>query len=183
MPVAFDIFLQAFRDGDAADTDVELILSVVDPCIRRRDQWCVRIETNDGGADVYGLDTSVRSLMISHASGREVWDLIYDMAQSAGMTVMPTGCPACVTDEDVLRDLPLELAASAIVVSSADELLLLVNRASYPLEVSVRVSPVQQDSADDQCSNGVATEQQAVLHSAEGNGELLGGIGRRLDIE
>ena len=124
--MAFDIFLQAFRDGGAAEADVEVILSVVGSCIRRRDEWCTRIETSDGGADIYGLDTSVQSLMINHASGTAVWDLIYDLAQSAGLAVMPVGCPTCVTDNHALSDLPPELASSAIIVSSADELLLVV---------------------------------------------------------
>ena len=124
--MAFDIFLQAFRDGGAAEADVEVILSVVEPCIRRRDEWCVHIETSDGGADVYGLKANVQSLLINHASGRAVWDLIYELAQSAGLAVMPAGCPTCVTDEDAFNELPPELASSAVVVSSADELRLVV---------------------------------------------------------
>ena len=124
--VAFDLFLQAFREGDAAEADVEEILSVVGPCIRRRDEWCVHIETSDGGADVYGLDTTVQSLMINHASGRDVWNLVYELAQSAGLAVMPVGCPTCVTDKDALEQLPPELASSAVVVSSGEELLLVI---------------------------------------------------------
>ena len=148
VPMAFDIFLQAFRDGGAAEADVEVILSVVDPCIRRRDESCVHVETSDGGADVYGLETSVQSLLINHASGRAIWDLIYDLAQSAGLAVMPVGCPTCVTDEDVLIGLPPELAMSAIVISSADELRLVVSGVNRE-QRSVGVASVEQDSPDE----------------------------------
>ena len=144
--MAFDIFLQAFRDGGAVEADVEVILSVVDPCIRRRDESCVHVETSDGGADVYGLETSVQSLLINHASGRAIWDLIYELAQSAGMAVMPVGCATCVTDEDVLVGLPHELAMSAIIVSSADELRLAISGVK---QRSVGVASVEQDRPDE----------------------------------
>jgi len=39
---------------------------------------------------------------------------------------MPVGCPTCVTDKDALEQLPLELASSAVVVSSGEELLLVI---------------------------------------------------------
>lgn len=147
MPVAFDIFLQAFRDGGTVEADVEVILSVVDPCIRRRDEACVHVETSDGGADVYGLETSVQSLLINHASGRAIWDLIYELAQAAGLAVMPVGCPTCVTDEEALDGLPPELATSAIVVASADELLLVVSGVNRE-QRSVGVASVEQDGPD-----------------------------------
>lgn len=146
--VAFDIFLQAFLDGGAAEADVEVILSVVDPYIRRRDESCVHLETSDGGADVYGLETSVQSLLINHASGRAIWDLIYELAQSAGLAVMPVGCPTCVTDKNAFNELPPELAASAIVVSSADDLRLVVSGVNRE-QRSVGVASVEQDGSDE----------------------------------
>ena len=96
---------------------------------------------------MYGLETSVQSLLINHASGRAIWDLIFELAQAAGLAVMPVGCPTCVTDEDVLNGLPPELATSAIVVSSADELLHVVSGVNRE-QRSVGVASVEQDGPD-----------------------------------
>ena len=53
-----------------------------------------RIVTDDGEAEVYGSDPS-RGFMFTHASGRRVWDVIYNLARAAGFVVIPVGTPRC----------------------------------------------------------------------------------------
>jgi hypothetical protein len=128
--VSFDIVLQAFTDGDAAGGDIAALRAVLEPLVRHRDGYGVQIETADGEADVYGLDDDEErveavAVMVNHASGRALWDVLYDAARAAGLVVMPVGCPVCVTDERQIPHLPPELvdAAGVVVVRSGADIL------------------------------------------------------------
>jgi hypothetical protein len=63
------------------------------------------------------------SLMINHASGELIWQVMVDVARAAGFVIMPVGCPVCVAREEMIEDLPGELQDGAVVVRSGVELL------------------------------------------------------------
>ena len=65
--------------------------------------------------------------MINHASGRVIWDVLVHVADVTGMTILPIGCPTCVTRPELLEHLPEELKADARVVTSGEQLVTAFN--------------------------------------------------------
>jgi hypothetical protein len=130
--MSFDIFLQGFDAGNAAPVDktaTRAVLAVLDPLvIHRASQW-VRIATSDGEADVYGIDDPSSGLMFSHASGRHVWDVMFDVALAAGFVVIPGGCGTGVTDEATIAELPKGVPEPIVIIRSGADLLDLVESA------------------------------------------------------
>ena len=118
--MSFDIFLQRFVDGEAVDADVDSMLAILGPLITDRTASWARIVTADGGADVYGIDNPASGLMINHASGRAVWDVLFELARTAGMAIMPVGCPTSVTDPGLIDALPAASLPAGVVTSGAD---------------------------------------------------------------
>lgn len=121
--MSFDIFLQGFRAGDAADGDGAAALSVLEPLILERDGSWARIGTADGEADVYGLDSPETGLMFNHVTGRAAWDVIHAVASDAGFVVMPVGCPTLVVDDARRAELPDGLADEVVLVRSGADIL------------------------------------------------------------
>jgi hypothetical protein len=126
--ISFDVFLQAFHDGDAATVNGP---SVIDALARFSTEpvtsdssW---IRTTDGEAQIFGLDDADSGFMINHASGRVIWDVLVHVADLIGMTIMPIGCPTCVTRPELLEHLPEELKADARVVTSGEQLIAAFN--------------------------------------------------------
>ncbi|MEV0156092.1 hypothetical protein AB0H57_20505 [Micromonospora sp. NPDC050686] len=117
--MSFDVFLQRFgaRLGDAGVARRVLAPLLVTPS----DDGFGVVRTRDGEADVYGLGTD--TLMFTHASGRQIWQVVVDVAQATGYAIMPVGCPTCVTRLEHLADLPDELRSLALVVLNGDDLL------------------------------------------------------------
>ena len=120
--MSYDVFLQAFRRGEAATTDGAAAFAILEPAISGRDGGWACVRTADGGADVYGIDDPSTGLMVNHAEGHRIWDVVHDLALAAGYAVMPVGCPTCVTSDDVRKHLPTGIAESAIVVGSGAEI-------------------------------------------------------------
>jgi len=81
---------------------------------------------DDGSAAIYAGDPLANGFMVNHRSGRQPWDILVAAAHQGEMAIMPVGCPAAVTSEDLLVDLPEELRAQARVIRSADDLVRLV---------------------------------------------------------
>jgi hypothetical protein len=79
------------------------------------------ITTEDGEADVYGLGTD--HLMINHASGTHIWQIMIDVARAADLAILPVGGPTCVVDTAMFASLPEELREDAVLVGSGKELL------------------------------------------------------------
>jgi hypothetical protein len=120
--VSFDIVLQCFENGGAADADGPTIRAVLEPLVTETAEGFARVETEDGGTDVYGLDHPEQGLMLNHAEGRRIWDVIVDVARAGGLVIMPVGCPSCVVDPDLAGHLPPEAPAARIVGSGAEVL-------------------------------------------------------------
>lgn len=92
------------------------------PLIDERGGWA-RLRTSDGEADVYGIDDPAAGLMVNRASGREIWNLVFELARIARFAVMPAGCGTFVVSEDTLSDLPKGLPEPIQILTSGDELL------------------------------------------------------------
>jgi hypothetical protein len=118
--VSFDIFLQRFHEGDAVEGDGQAILSLLEPLIKERSSGFGRAVTEDGGADIYGLDHPEVGVMINHAEGVRIWDLIVELARVGGMVVMPVGCPVCGVDPEAGRHLPPKAPPFEVIESGAD---------------------------------------------------------------
>jgi hypothetical protein len=119
--VSFDIFLQGFIDGEPTSSGSSEALEVIQAHLPHPPQnGFARIRTADGEADVYGLDSD--GLMITHASGDEIWELIVKIARAARWIIMPVGCPACAVDPPMIGDLPDGLRESAVLVTSGADL-------------------------------------------------------------
>jgi hypothetical protein len=51
------------------------------------------VSTPDGDAEVYRLGGD--GLMITHASGEFIWQVMVDVAVAGGYVIMPVGCAPC----------------------------------------------------------------------------------------
>jgi hypothetical protein len=121
--VSFDIFLRRFEGGEAARADEAAVLGVLAPLIEERGDGWARLCTTDGDADVYRMDDPASGLMVNHASGREIWNVLFELGRAAGFAVMPVGCGTFVISEVALSDLPDGVPEPIAVLTSGDELL------------------------------------------------------------
>lgn len=120
--MSFDVYLQGFRDGDAADSGGGLMRQVLGPYVVREEpeSHFVVVEFGDGSVDVY-LDGD--SMMANHVAGDRPWDLLVEGARAADWVIMPVGCPTCITDEAQRAHLPEGLKDDVVLVLSGAELL------------------------------------------------------------
>jgi hypothetical protein len=123
--VSFDVFLMRFDRGDAVELDAPRILELLEPAIVEREGSFARLRTTDGEADVYGLD-STGSLMVNHASGAAIWDLLVDVARAGQLAIIPGGCATCIVEEEQRADLPEGVPEPVEVIASGSELRLLI---------------------------------------------------------
>jgi hypothetical protein len=122
--VSFDIF-QRFVAGEPAQADPGAVLGLLEPLVSRgqpQDGY-IEVATSDGTADVYGTNDPGSSLMVNHASGREIWNLLFELATVAGFVVMPVGCGTCITETTDVADLPDGLPEPVTVIHSGADLL------------------------------------------------------------
>lgn len=123
LAVSFDTFLQGFVGGDSAPGDRAAAIAIVTPLLAGPvSAGSGRIVTADGEADIYGLGDSEQGLMINHASGLQIWQLIVDVARAARYAVLPVGCPVCVVDEVMIGHLPDELRRDAVLIHDGGDL-------------------------------------------------------------
>lgn len=121
--MSFDVFLQGFRSGESTPGDSEAVHEVIDPLVVAQGEGWVRIGTTDGEADVYGMDDPASGLMVNHISGAAAWEVVFQVALSARLAVIPVGCSTCVPAAEMAADLPPELAEGATVVTSGADIL------------------------------------------------------------
>ena len=121
--MSVDVFLQGFSNGDAADGDGEAAMAVLAPLIANRIHGSAVIETLDGSAEVYGIDSPSSGVSFSHVNGRDAWDVIVDVARAAGFMIMPVGCGTFLLDDSARTDLPVGIPHPVVTIDSADELL------------------------------------------------------------
>jgi len=131
--VSFDIYLQAFENGAAAERDGApirgLLLDHADGLAA--DHEFARVTYSAGKADVYGVPgdgDACSALMFNHVEGA-AFDLIIQVAQLSDLVVMPIGCPVCVVSERQVEHLPAELRDEGIeVVRSGRDLAAVIAR-------------------------------------------------------
>lgn len=126
-PVSFEIFLQAFEEGDAAERGGAAIrrFLLAHADAHEPEHQFVHVTYSDGGADVYGVPpdgAQCDGLMFSRIKG-EALDLVVEVAQLADLVIMPVGCAVCVVSESQIEHLPPALRDGAVdVVRSGREL-------------------------------------------------------------
>ena len=62
-------------------------------------------------------------LMVNHAAGEQIWNLVVAIAVAAAWVIMPIGCPVCVIDADQSDELPDELRRNVTVIHTGAQLL------------------------------------------------------------
>jgi hypothetical protein len=127
--VSFDVFLQRFKAGDAAVGDGAAVEDVLRPLVEHRDGDWALIVTPDGYSDVYGMANPSSGVMFNHAAGREVWDVMFAVAEAAGFVVMLPGCGTGIVSEAVRDELPDGVPEPVVCVWSGADLLRLVESA------------------------------------------------------
>lgn len=120
--MSFDIFMGAFRGGDAVDGNGAAVVTVLTPLFTERDGDWARVTTTDGGSDVFGIDEPASGLTFNHTTGQAIWAVLFDVARRGGFTVMPVGGPACLPPGVAAEDLPAGLAGDVRTITSGDDL-------------------------------------------------------------
>ena len=136
--MGFEIFVQGFKDGDAATRDGEAALAVLDPLISLREETWARISTGDGEVDVFGIDTAAKGLMFSRPQGQQAMDLIYEVARRARFVILPVGCGTLLTVETVRSELPPGVPEPIVHVSSGDDIVAAIRAADQRQEEARR---------------------------------------------
>lgn len=126
--VSFDVFVQRFRNGDAATADGEAVQAVFSPHVAETDgQGFARLTFGDGEADVYGFDDLDSGFMANHITGREAWNILVQAAAASQLVMMPVGCPVSMTDASSFDHLPEVLRSGEVaIVATGSQLLDLI---------------------------------------------------------
>lgn len=127
--MSFDIFFRRFIGPGRLAGDPDAAEAYLAPMVKQRDRFCARIGTVDGAADVYGFERLATGVMINHASGRAIWDVMFELARIGGYAVMPVGCGTCITETVDPSDLPAEVPRPITVIRSGQDLLDVVEQA------------------------------------------------------
>lgn len=125
--MSFDVFVQLFEAGESATLDPAVALAAL------QDSGCTvsgataeefsRIETTDGGADVYGISVGSQALMVNHIEGAQAWEAVWKGAHALEAIVLPVGAPPIVTRDIDLDGLPPELRHQCVVVTDSAKLM------------------------------------------------------------
>jgi hypothetical protein len=79
--MSFDIFLQCFKDGEAAPGNPEAARQALEPYLAGApDEGYALVRTADGEADVYGVGSD--HLMFNHPGGEVIWQVMVDVAKA-----------------------------------------------------------------------------------------------------
>jgi hypothetical protein len=126
--VSLGVYLQGFRNGDSASVEGSKVWQALEPhVVDSGDTWA-KVCVGDGDAEVYGVDDFSTGLMFTHLNGREVWDMVFEVARAGGCVVVPAEGPVGVLDEVDAQHVPAALsdAVGVVVVSSGSDLLRLI---------------------------------------------------------
>ena len=124
--MSYDIFLQAFGDGDVVDGDGDAVLRVVAPLIAERDGGWARLVTADGDGEVSGLERPAHGLTFRRCVGRDIWEVVFEVARAGGFVVVPVGRPTCVPRGISAEGLPEALGEHVVSVGSGADILRVV---------------------------------------------------------
>lgn len=125
--MSFDIFLQRFMHGQPAAADPVAVLETMKPYAAHDHTMLM---TADGDAAIYGLDDpGAGHLMINHAGGLVIWDVIYELARAGDLVIMPVGCGTLVPCAELISHLPPDLPEPILRVFSGKDVLAAIARA------------------------------------------------------
>ncbi|MEV6279585.1 hypothetical protein [Nocardia sp. NPDC051832] len=130
--MSFDMFVQAFRDGNAEPMPAAAFLEVFGPHVETTepDKRYWQIHAPDGGrADIYAsiIEQGIDSVLLNHFSSGDVLDLVVEFARKAGAVIMPVGCPILLVDGSQGRHLPEHLQDAVHLVATGDDVLVSFN--------------------------------------------------------
>jgi hypothetical protein len=121
--MSFDVFVQRFEAGESATLDPTVALAALQDgecsVSGATEDGFSRVETTDGGADVYGISMGSQALMVNHIEGAQAWEAVWEIAHALGATVLPVGAPPIVTRDIDLEHLPPELRHECVVVTNS----------------------------------------------------------------
>ncbi|MCP3859792.1 MAG: hypothetical protein GY704_09085 [Phycisphaeraceae bacterium] len=121
--MSFDVFVQRFVAGWSDTLDPAAVLAALEggecSVSGGTTEGFSRIETTDGGADVYGISVGSQALMVNHIDGAQAWEAVWEVAHAIGAVVLSVGAPPIVTRDIHLEDLPPELRHECVVVADS----------------------------------------------------------------
>src|ERR687894_1987712 len=117
--MSWDVYFQGFRDGDASVGGGDVMRRILEPFVihSEPDQAFLEVQYGDGTADVH---LSTNHMTANHIEGHDPWQLLVEGATAAGWVILPVGCPTCITDEAQRAHLPDFLGDEAVLVTSGD---------------------------------------------------------------
>lgn len=121
--MSFDVFVQRFESGESATLDPAVALAALQDSGSSVSGGTAdgfsRIETTDGGADMYGISVGSQALMVSHIEGAQAWEAVWHLAHALEGIVLPVGATPIVTRNIDLDGLPPELRHECVVVTDS----------------------------------------------------------------
>jgi hypothetical protein len=117
-----DAYFQGFEDGGEAHGGGRRMREVLAPHVvgEEPEHGYLRVGVGDAGADVY-LDDD--HMLVNHAHGDRVWDLLLTGARSADWVALAPERPVCLVDEGQRAHLPPDYdTTTVVVVTSGAEL-------------------------------------------------------------
>jgi len=125
--VSFDVFVQRFENGESVPLDHAAVRNALAEAssapLPAPDGGHLKLKTDDGGADLYGLRPGSMALMFNHISGFSAWNVIWNIAHTTSAVLLPVGAPTIATSAETLDQLPTELKQAAIVATDPAPLL------------------------------------------------------------
>ncbi len=124
--MSYDIYVQGFTRGEAGSLDPAPLRELLWGHLVFEGREAMRLEFEDGGAEIYGADDPATGFMVTHASGIQVWDFLAEVAVRCGATVLLPDGPALVGSPAARDELPEELTRDAVVVKTGVEMLAVI---------------------------------------------------------
>jgi len=125
--VSFDVFVQRFENGDSVPLDHAAVRNALAEAssapLPVPDGGHLRLKTDDGGADLYGLRPGTMAFMLNRINGLSAWNVIWNIAHTTSAVLLAVGAPAIATTAETLDQLPTELKQAAIVGTDPASLL------------------------------------------------------------
>lgn len=124
--MSFDVFVQRFENGEPRPLDYDRVLAIfarqsTSP-LRTPSDGFLKLETDDGGADVYGLSPGTEGLMFNHIAGLVAWQAIWKVANELNAVILPVGAATMVTSTSAIEHLPTPLRQETMVITEANAL-------------------------------------------------------------
>ena len=124
--VSYDVFVTGFARGELSSLDTHALARLWANHLVSDNDGAARLVFNDGSAEVYGADDPATGFMVTHAAGRDVWNLLADIAVQCGATILLSDGLVLIGSPDLRHELPDELSHDAVVISTGGEILALV---------------------------------------------------------